>query len=88
MSKANDGGPAFPLPSEVGIRHFNDPGAYPGLSLRDWFAGKAMQGELSAQSDTAGFYPSSSASKLAEMCYAMADAMIAERAKEKPNASA
>jgi len=34
-----DDRPAFPLPSEVGESHFGDPGAYPGMSLRDWFAG-------------------------------------------------
>ena len=33
MNEANDGGPAFPVPSE-------DSG--PGMSLRDWFAGRAL----------------------------------------------
>lgn len=38
--KIDDGGPAFPVPSSI-------PGGFPasfGLSLRDWFAAKAMQG--------------------------------------------
>ena len=72
MSKANDGGPAFPLPSEVGIRHFNDPGAYPGISLRDWFAGKALV--TLREKD---YYHVD----LAQKAYSIADAMIAERAK-------
>lgn len=41
MSTINDGGPAFPIgstPEEWGN----------GMTLRDYFAAKAMQGELSA----------------------------------------
>ena len=41
MSEKNDGGPAFPIgstPEEWGN----------GMALRDYFAAKAMQGELSA----------------------------------------
>ena len=41
MSTKNDGGPAFPIgstPEEWGN----------GMTLRDYFAAKAMQGELSA----------------------------------------
>ena len=33
MNEVNDGGPAFPVPSE-------DSG--PGMTLRDWFAGQAL----------------------------------------------
>jgi hypothetical protein len=32
--KKNDGGPAFPIPSNVITKY--------GMSLRDWFAGQAM----------------------------------------------
>ena len=32
MTKPNNGGPAFPLPSA----------SNPGMSLRDWFAGQAL----------------------------------------------
>jgi hypothetical protein len=40
----NDGGSAFPAMA---------PGGYctPGMSLRDWFAGQALQGLLAARND-------------------------------------
>ncbi len=41
----DDGGPAFPAP-EAGQQHFGDPAAYPGMTLRDAFAGLAMLGEI------------------------------------------
>ena len=43
MSKINDGGPAFPRPAGDfnGSRHGN--GAQTGMTLRDYFAAKAMQ---------------------------------------------
>lgn len=37
MSTREDGGPAFPAP-ELGAANFNDRSAYPGMSLRDFFA--------------------------------------------------
>jgi hypothetical protein len=42
MSKTDNGGPAFPA-AEAGQQHFNDPSAYLGMTLRDYFAAKAMQ---------------------------------------------
>lgn len=50
MSALDDGGPAFPLPAEVGKAHFDDPMAYPGMTLRDWFAGQALNGLLHSAS--------------------------------------
>lgn len=42
--KVNDGGPAFPV---------NGPnGDHPGMTLRDYFAAKAMQAMLSCYKDT------------------------------------
>lgn len=77
MSNAikNNGGPAFPTPdTEVlgGVSVGN-----PGMSLRDWFAGKALQGmaqwrqlkEIESQED------------VASTAYSVADAMLAERIK-------
>ena len=62
----NDGGPAFPamLPG----------GNYctPGMNLRDWFAGQALAGLRFMESQQ-------SYSKDAELCYRMADAMLAAR---------
>ena len=72
MSKKT-GGPAFPLYRGQGYR--ND-----GMTLRDYFAAKAMQGLLASpkeipngQDGTTDYY--------AMAAYAMADAMIAEREK-------
>lgn len=41
MSKENNGGPAFPRPVSDG-EHGQSP-SQEGMSLRDWFAGLAMQ---------------------------------------------
>jgi hypothetical protein len=77
----NDGGPAFPRPNlqqagEVNAENdmcYREWGAE-GMSLRDWFAGQALQGMCAAN-------PKTSSVELAAFCYAMAGAMLAERAK-------
>lgn len=65
MSK-REGGFAFPLGSGGGWRN-------EGMTLRDWFAGLAMQAII--QNDRS-IYESASA-----RAYSVADAMIAEREK-------
>lgn len=73
-----NGGPAFPRPaSEDTSRGSQKDGdttedAQPGMSLRDWFAGKALA-SLAPHSITAV--------ETAEDCYRLADAMLAERKK-------
>jgi uncharacterized protein YodC (DUF2158 family) len=71
MDEKKDGGPAFPVHEE------NDDGIFTatkGMSLRDWFAGQALQGLIAAhktgmlRSDDAVFH-----------AYAFADAMIERR---------
>jgi hypothetical protein len=42
-----DGGPAFPAP-DLGEQEFGQRGAYPGMTLRDYFAAKAMQALISS----------------------------------------
>ena len=73
----DDGGPAFPRPSSEAVdgrgNHFW-PSAETGMSLRDWFAGMAMQGLFAGQCDD-GWEPDAAA----KMSYFVADAMIAER---------
>ncbi len=70
-----DGGHAFPnitpdMPVDGG----------PGMSLRDYFAAKAMQGAMAM---CAGSHINSGTNEeLAKAAYAIADAMLAERAKE------
>jgi hypothetical protein len=67
----NDGGPAYPGKrleyEQSGGSHNYVEIQYPGMSLRDWFAGMA----LSVTSSATG-------------AYQLADAMLAERAKEPP----
>lgn len=66
---------AYPIP------HDDRPGAYPaepGMSLRDYFAAKAMQGLLAQSMGTAG---GSDPAHGALYAYAMADAMLKERDK-------
>jgi len=83
----NDGGPAFPVEREMDergnsgcVRSF----MFPGMSLRDYFAAKAMQGELACQSPELGEYSTgASVAGLAQVSYEIADAMLAEREKEQ-----
>ena len=64
-----DGGPAFPGPSFT--RDGNPNGHAMGMSLRDWFAGQALEGRG---------YDGWGAQDIAEMAYEIADAMLATRA--------
>lgn len=82
MSAPKDGGPAFPA---TGMYAWNEATQQAdhllpsqGMSLRDHFAGLAMQGMLS---DPA-FGPEPA--RAAAMFYEMADAMLAERTKGQP----
>lgn len=65
-----DGGPAFPFY----CTDMHNAGS-PGMTLRDWFAGMALQWLVPA--DDADCY-----AKQAKLAYEQADAMIAARAKE------
>jgi hypothetical protein len=69
------GGPAFPLPGELGLGL--TPKEMRGMTLRDYFAAKAMQGMLSASNPIL-----TKIADIAEGAYAMADVMLAERSKE------
>jgi hypothetical protein len=51
---------------------------YKGMTLRDYFAGQALAGEIIATLPT----NDREACALAGLCYRIADAMLAERAKE------
>lgn len=59
------GGPAFPTTDN----RYED-----GMSLRDWFAGLAMQGLLAADADL-----ERTASSIAAMAYEQADMMLEAR---------
>ena len=58
-----------------------------GMSLRDWFAGQALQGWTAAAPTIRGkaiTMTQDHAETIAEGCYRYADAMIAARNQSKP----
>jgi hypothetical protein len=66
--------PAFPIVGRDGrIQH--------GMSLRDYFAAKALTGVLQARALINGGDSLNSQEDVAEECYELADAMLAEREK-------
>lgn len=83
MSK-NDGGAAYP-----GFQYTEGRGTHrmgrgdewecyaPGMTLRDYFAAKALQGFMASKVHSTHFLPTEDAN----YCYRIADAMLAERAK-------
>lgn len=71
MSKQTSG-PAFPHTDDM-VSGGNDRA---GLTIRDYFAAKAMQGHLASNP---GFLPEN----VARWAYEYADFMLAERAEEK-----
>ena len=76
MTTKTDGGPAFPFGqiSEVTGQPVN--GFYdPGMTLRDYFAAKAMQAAATNPSGADGF----TFEQRAEWAYQQADAMLAAR---------
>ena len=66
MKDVNTGGPAFPIVTATSA--FSK-----GMTLRDYFAAKAMQGLL------AGKLTTTELATIADDCYAMADAMLKAR---------
>jgi hypothetical protein len=80
MTKDN-GGPAFPhTPNKDGPWRQTETGMEPicfsGMSLRDYFAGMALQGRLSQKQITS---PNNGYDRLASDCYELADAMLKAR---------
>lgn len=75
--RINDGGPAFPrVPTQWGdgIAVWGEP----GMTLRDYFAAKAMQGDLSSWPGDAGSWVNGR-DELARRYYLLADAMLIAR---------
>ena len=77
MEKRNDGGQAFPTACEVG--HVD------GMTLRQWYAGMALQGWVAAlTSDEVDSYDNEPVAfaehqrAVAKACFGYADALIAE----------
>ena len=76
MTTPKDGGPAFP---SEGKDHGNPKYHSPGMSLRDYFAGLAMQALVTK----CGFPVDEDTIDCADLSYKLADAMLAERDKVK-----
>lgn len=75
-NELKDGGAAFPE-AYYSSPHADAPSYRSGMSLRDWFAGQALVGQMVAgERDNAAGY--------AELAYAVADAMLTVRAKPQP----
>ena len=72
MSK-NNGGPAFPVPNLQDDEDFN------GMTMRDYFAAKAMQGIMAGILGDGGDWPNREI--IVANAYTTADSMLAERAK-------
>ena len=73
MSNTNTGGPAFPL--EYFDAQLSQNRVLTGMTLRDYFAAKAMQGAIASSSDQLDFGPDLGAA----WAYQVADAMLAAR---------
>lgn len=73
MIEIKSGGAAFPQARSVGSVSLLEG----GMTLRDYFAAKAMQGELAASAGAQQPSPGVTA----EYSYRMADAMLKEREK-------
>jgi hypothetical protein len=89
MKTPNDGGPAFPHQVKI-HKHYDDgsmmtsPITTGGMSLRDYFAAAALPTVLAnpiSIANVAEQYGEAREESLAAICYSLADAMIAERAK-------
>lgn len=78
---AKDGGPAFP---RTGMLHVCGP--QQGMSLRDWFAGMALQGILAAPNEFEAVQKAArgkSKIERARIAYDHADAMLAARERKE-----
>lgn len=79
-----DGGPAFPCDVHKAGPYGQKIGKHvPGMSLRDWFAGQALDGILAAwyQTKDKNVMADDKMGMFAYWAYGMADAMIAEKDK-------
>ena len=81
MIEKDNGGAAFPSPNDVTFETSRDTfvtGGHSGMTLRDWFAGKALAGILSTDPVDGGSLDDA-AKALAVGVYAIADAMLEAR---------
>lgn len=83
----NNGGQAFPQPMAISPNGDAYP-AYPGMTLRDWFAGQALAGLCAnpggpyQANDRSGWgLVNCGTDDIGGEAYRLADAMLAERSK-------
>jgi hypothetical protein len=79
MSNTNTGGPAFPFVCDAAFYYGT------GMTLRDYFAAKALQGILAG--DHPITHDSDPLPTVAKVAYAQADAMLSARGTEKARES-
>lgn len=72
----DDGGPAFPVTE----KHLQE--EYPGMTLRQWYAGMAMQGMLSDRHGHRVEFEGDE-NAVAHRAFACADAMLAHERRER-----
>ncbi len=72
----NTGGPAFPTKNYQSVVPVST-GYSEGISVRDYFAAKAMQAHMVGR----GEFADSNKQTIAECAYKMADAMLSQREK-------
>lgn len=76
MSNTNTGGPAFPQTDPIANEFHPNYGKDRGMTLRDYFAAKAMQGILAGTLTPERVW---SQDEVAETAYNVADAMLKAR---------
>ena len=76
--KINDGGPAFPIPLQPG-QGWQGMAPCDGMTIRDYFAAKAMQGFVSSYGEGCITCP---LLDIAEDAYEIADAMLKARGQQ------
>lgn len=80
MSKP-DGGPAFPRPDGLSCDFTQKRYDLVGMSLRDYFAAKAMHAIMQRYEANTTLPPSMAYAALARSSYEIAEAMLTERSK-------
>jgi len=93
VSNINDGGPAFPVQESIISSGSTGVPASSGMSLRDYFAAKALQAMLIDPNpnsadfidpDYKGATDTTVAERVAKRAFSFADAMLAARGEVKP----
>jgi hypothetical protein len=80
MKHRAEGGAAFPSPGVV-LQDGHQQGAYEGMTLRDYFAARAIQGMLAHRDNDFSPFRDESPDIFAADAYLIADAMLTARQK-------